>query len=179
MKKQLLKTALLATLPFVAIQADNNISKQNKLSIDPFSNEPVLQHFQKLHEEMNRVFEEFNQDFFNDMDIDPQFKTHFSNRLALSPKTDFVDKGTNYELKVDLPGMEESEIKVELKENLISIHAKSEQKNEEKKDNKIIKQERFVGMMSRTLTLPKDADPKKYTTNYKNGVLTVTIEKKK
>ena len=179
MKKQLLKTALLATLPFVAIQADNNLTTQNKVNADPFLNDPAFQHFQKLHEEMNRVFEKFNQNFFSDMGIDPQFKTHFSNRLALSPKTDFVDRGTNYELKIDLPGMDESEIKVELKNKLISIQAKSEQNNEEKKDNKIIKQERFVGVISKTLTLPKDANPKKYTTNYKNGVLTVTIEKQK
>jgi HSP20 family protein len=63
--------------------------------------------------------------------------------------------------------------------NLISIQAKHENRNEEKRDNKIVKQEHFVGMMSRTLTLPNDADPEKYTTDYKDGILTVTIEKRK
>jgi len=43
----------------------------------------------------------------------------------------------------------------------------------------VIRQERFVGVVQRTLSLPKDANPEKYTTNYKNGVLTVNIEKKK
>ena len=174
MKKTLLKTALLATLPLVTIQADNNLTQ-----LDPFADDPAFKHFQKLHEEMNKVFEEFNQEFFSDIQIDPNFRSHFSNRLTAPPKTDFVDKGDSYELKVDLPGMEKNEIKVTLKENLISIHAKHEQKREEKKEDKVIHQERFMGVVSRTMSLPKDADPLKYTTDYQDGVLTVTIEKRK
>ena len=174
MKKTLLKTALLATLPLVAIQADNNLT-----TLNPFADDPAFKHFQKLHDEMNRVFEEFNHDFFSDMQIDANFRDHFSNRLGIHPKTDFVDRGDNYELKVDLPGMDKRQIEVTLKDNLISIHAKNERKNEEKKDNKIIHQERFFGEVSRTMSLPKDADPLNYKSDYKDGVLTVTIEKQK
>jgi HSP20 family protein len=174
MKNRLIKTALLATLPMVTLQADTTPT-----NLDPFANDPMLKHFQKLHEDMNKIFEEFNQDFFSDMQIDPSFKSRFSNRLAMNPKTDFIDKGDYYELKVDLPGMEERQIKVTLKDNLISIEAKNETKKEEKKDDKVIRQERFVGMVHRTLSLPKDANQDNYKTNYKNGVLTITIEKKK
>jgi len=174
MIKKAIQTALLATLPMVALQADTNLTPN-----DPFANDPTFKHFQKLHEQMNKIFNEFDQGFFNDAGINPAFKSHFSNRLALSPKTDFIDKGKNYELKIDLPGVDEKEIKVTVKDNLISIKAKSEQKKEEKKDDKVIRQERFVGVVQRTLSLPKDANPEKYTTNYKNGVLTVNIEKRK
>ena len=174
MKKQLLKTILLATLPLVAVHADNNVTL-----IDPFANDPAFQHFQKLQERMDRVFEEFNQEFFSDMKIDPHFKSHFSNHLTFNQRDDFKDMGDSYELKIDIPDMNKDEIKVNTKGNLISIQAKHENKNEEKRDNKIVKQEHFVGMMSRTLTLPNDADPEKYTTNYKDGILTVTIEKRK
>ena len=166
--KNILKTALLATLPMVAVQADTNLTP----------NDPTLKHFQKLHEQMNKIFDEFDQGFFNDAGIAPAFKSHFSNRLAFSPKTDFIDKGKNYELKVDLPGVDEKEIEVTVDNNLISIKAKSEQRKEEKKDDKVIHQERFIGVVQRTLSLPKDANPEKYTTNYKNGVLTVNIEKR-
>ncbi len=174
MKNRLLKTALLVTLPWVAIQADNNLSAIQ----DPFANDPMLKHFQKLQEEMNKAFEQFNQDFFSDIAIDPQLKTHFGNGFTSSPKTDFVDRGDHYELKVDLPGMDAKAIKVKIENNLISIHAKSEQKKEEKKDDKVIRQERFFGEVQRTLSLPNDANADKYTTDYKNGVLTVSIEKK-
>jgi len=171
MVNKIIKIALLATLPMMAIGADNNLTK------DPFANDPMFKHFQKLHKDMNKIFEEFNREFFDKKT--PYFKADFSKGLTLSPKTDFIDKGDVYELKVDLPGIEKNEIKVTLKDNLISIDAKSEEKKEEKKDNKVIKRERFVGVMHRSLTLPKDANPKKYKTDYKNGVLTVIIEKKK
>jgi len=174
MKNRLLKTALLATLPWVALQADNNLSSTQ----DPFASDPMLKHFQKLQEEMNKAFEQFNQEFFADMQIKPQLKSHFANGFANSPKTDFVDKGDHYELKVDLPGMDAKSIDVKVKDHLISIHAKSEENKEEKKDDKIIRQERFFGEVQRTLSLPNDANPDKYKTDYKNGVLTVTIEKK-
>ena len=175
MNNKLIKTALLATLPMVALQADNNLTLN-----DPFANDPTFKHFQKLHKQMNKIFEEFNHDFFDDVKIDPTFKSHFFNsRLgATSPKTDFVDKGKHYELKIDLPGVDEKAIKIDIKDNLISIEAKSEQKKEEKKDDKIIRQERFVGMIHRTLSLPKDANPDSYKSDYKNGVLTVTIDKR-
>jgi HSP20 family protein len=174
MKNNLLKTALLATLPWVAIQADSNLSAIQ----DPFANDPMFKHFQKLHEEMNRAFAEFNQAFFADMQIEPQLKSHFAHGFATTPRTDFIDKGDHYELKVDLPGMEAKSIDVKVKDHLISIHAKSEEKREEKKNDKIIRQERLFGEVQRTLTLPNDANPEKYKTDYKNGVLTVTIEKK-
>jgi HSP20 family protein len=174
MKNRILKTALLATIPMVALQADRNLTIN-----DPFANDPTFKHFQKLHKQMNRIFEEFNQDFFDDVKIDPTFKSHFFNRLGTSPKTDFVDKGKSYELKIDLPGVDEKAIKIDIKDGLISIEAKTEQKKEQKEDDKIIRQERFVGMIHRTLSLPKDANPDSYKSSYKNGVLTIDIEKSK
>jgi len=174
MRNRIIKTALLATLPMVALQADTNLTLN-----DPFANDPTFKHFEKLHKQMSQIFEEFNHDFFDDVKIDPTFKSHFFNKLGVSPKTDFVDKGKNYELKVDLPGVDEKEIKITVKDGLISIEAKTEQNKEEKKDDKIIRQERFVGVVHRTLSLPKDANADSYKSDYKNGVLTVTIEKQK
>jgi len=43
MHNKFLKTMLLATLPMVALHADNNATK-----IHPLKDDPVVQHFQKL-----------------------------------------------------------------------------------------------------------------------------------
>ena len=169
MKKQLLKTLFLATLPMVAIHADNN------LSVNPFANDPMFKHFQKLQEDMNKVFEEFNQNAFADMKIDPNFAKGFS----FSPKTDLKDKGDAYELKMDLAGMDDKSIKIEVKENYLSVQAKSEESKEKKEGDKIIQQERHVGVIQRGMTLPKDADASNYKSSYKNGVLTIIIPKKR
>jgi len=173
MKKLLIHTLLFVTLPFATLQAESNLTINN-----PFANDPIFKHFQKLHEEMNKVFEQFNQEFLADVAIAPNLKTDLFQTLASHPKSDFVDRGDHYELTVELPGMDPKSIDINVHDNLISIHAKSEQKKEEKKGDKIIHQERFYGEVQRTLSLPHDANPEKYTTEYKNGILTVNIEKK-
>jgi HSP20 family protein len=167
MKKQLLKILLLATLPMVALQADNN------LSANPFENDPMFKHFQKLQEDMNRVFEEFNHNAFADMKIDPSFSKGFS----FSPDTDLKDNGDEYELKMDIPGMDNKNIKIEVQDNYLSVIAKNEESKEKKEEGKIIHKERHVGVIQRGMTLPKDADAQKYKSDYKNGVLTITIPK--
>ena len=165
----MLKTLLLATLPMVALQADTNLSKS------PFANDPIFQHLQKMQEEMNRVFADFNNNAFKGMMIDPSFSKGFS----VKPDTDLVDQGDNYELKMDLAGMDDKSIKIEVKDNYLSVEAKSETQKEQKEGDKIIHQERHVGMVQRGMTLPKDADAEHYKSDYKNGVLTITIPKKK
>jgi len=169
MKRQMLKTILLATLPMVAVQADSN------LSANPFENDPMFKHFQKMQEDMNKIFEEFNHNAFSGIKIDPNFEKEFS----FSPNTDLKDKGDSYELKIDLPGMEDKSIKVEVQNNYLSVTAKNEESKEKKEDGKIIHQERHVGVIQRGMTLPKDADAEKYKSDYKNGVLIITIPKRK
>ncbi len=169
MKNRLLKTILLATIPMVAIHADANLTK------NPFANDPVFQHFQKLQEDMNRIFEEFNKNAFKGLALDPSFEKGFS----FKPDTDLIDKGESYELKMDLAGMDSKNIKIDVQGNYLSVTAKSEESKEKKEDGKIIHQERHVGMVQRGMTLPKDADVEHYKSDYKNGVLTITIPKKK
>jgi len=169
MKKQLLTTLLLAALPMVAVHADNNITT------NPFENDPVFEHFQKLQEDMNKIFEEFNHNAFTNMKIDPNFEKGFS----FTPDTDLKDKGDTYELKMDIPGMDDKNIKIDVEDNYLSVTAKNEESKEKKEEGKIIHQERHVGMIQRGMTLPKDADAHNYKSDYKNGVLTITIPKKK
>jgi len=169
MRDRLLKTILLATIPLVAVHADSNLTQ------NPFVNDPIFQHFQKLQEDMNKIFEEFNKNAFKGISIDPNFEKNFS----FKPDTDLKDKGDSYELKMDLAGMDDKSIKIDVQGNYLSVTAKSEESKEKKEGGKIIHQERHVGMVQRGMTLPKDADVEHYKSDYKNGVLTITVPKKK
>jgi len=103
MLKKIITTTLLALVPMVSIQADNNITK------DPFANDPVFKEFQKLQQDMNKVFENFHKQFFNDMSI-PQIPVDIGSGFSISVKTDVVDKGDHYEVKADLPGVDQKDI---------------------------------------------------------------------
>ncbi|MCK4441690.1 MAG: Hsp20/alpha crystallin family protein [Sulfurovaceae bacterium] len=172
MLKRIVMITLLALVPIVSIQADINITN------DPFANDPVFKQFQKLQSDMNKVFENFHKQFFNDMSI-PKIPVNLDNGFSMSVKTDVVDKGDHYEVTADLPGVDQKAINLKVKDNILSIEAKTQNSKEDKKDDKIIKQERFVGSFYRAMSLPNDANADKMTTDYKNGVLTITIPKKK
>ncbi len=169
MKNRLLKSILLATIPMVAIHADNNLTK------NPLANDPIFQHFQKLQQDMNKMFEDFSKNAFKGIDIEPNFEKDFS----FKPDTDLKDNGDSYELKMNLAGMDDKSIKIDVQGNYLSVTAKSEESKEKKEGGRIIHQERHVGMVQRGMTLPKDADVEHYKSDYKNGVLTITIPKKK
>jgi len=172
MLKKTVTTALLALMPMVSIQADSNITK------DPFANDPMFKDFQKLQQDMNKIFENFHKQFFSDMNI-PQIPVDMGSGFSISVKTDVVDKGDHYEVKADLPGVDQKAINVKVKDNILSIEAKTQKSKEDKKGDKIIKQERFVGSFYRAMSLPSDANIGKMTTDYKNGVLTINLPKKK
>ena len=171
MTKKVISIVLLVILPIVAVGADNNISR------NLFANDPAFQDFQKLQADMNRIFENFHKRFFSDMAI-PKIPIDINSGFSFSVKTDVIDKGDSYEIKANLPGVEEKAIDVKVQDNILSIEAKTQTTKEDKKDNKIIKQERYVGSFYRAMTLPSDADANKMTTDYKNGVLTINIPKK-
>jgi HSP20 family protein len=92
-------------------------------------------------------------------------------------KTDVNDKGDHYEVVADLPGMDKAKIDVKAENGMLSINAQSETKKEQKEDNKVIRQERFIGSFHRSMSLPKDANEGKMTTEYKDGVLRIKIPK--
>ena len=178
MPNKLLKSILLATIPIVALHADNNLTKTHSLKDDP-----MVQHFEKIQTEMGKIFEQFTRDLIEDTGLNSNFKMDIPNvpkGFDLSqPKTDLKEKTQSYELKMDIPGMNNKNIKIDVNGNYLSITAKTEETKKQKEDGKIIYQERHVGMIQRGMTLPRNADLSNYKSNYENGVLTIDIPKKK
>lgn len=170
MYKKLLSTALLASLPMLSLQAESNLTKADPFE-SFFKDDPFFKDFQKIQEDMNRAFENMHKRAFINM---PDISNHgFSMKL----KTDVTDKGDYYEVLVDIPNMDKAKLEVTAKDGILSISAQSQSRKEQKEGDKVIRQERFIGSFSRSMTLPKDADEAKMNTEYKDGVLKVTIGK--
>ena len=167
MKKKFL-LPLLAALSFgsVALTADVSL-KQNDEAFDPFAE------MQRMQQEMDRIFEQFHKRMRLDQDF-AKFDT-----LGSRPAVDFEDKGDHYEVKANIPGVDGQKINVTAENGMLKIEASTEKSEEKKEEGKYIKHERFVGSYTRILSLPADADENSIKTDYKDGVLTVTIAKKK
>jgi HSP20 family molecular chaperone IbpA len=99
-------------------------------------------------------------------------------RGGMTPAMDLQDKGDNYVVLVDVPGMDADGISVKLEDNRLSISAKQSYDKEDK-DSKgnVIFHERRSGSFSRSLTLPGPVKKQGMKTDFDKGVLRITIPK--
>ena len=93
-------------------------------------------------------------------------------------KTDVHETEDSYEMNVDLPGFKKEDIHVDLKEGYLTLRAEKnlEKEEEEKKEKKVIRSERYVGSMSRTFYVG-DVRPESIKCKYEDGVLTLEFPK--
>jgi HSP20 family protein len=91
---------------------------------------------------------------------------------------DVVSKDDKYVVKTDLPGVKRSDIKITVDNNVLNIKAEVNTFNDEN-SSKYIRKERYISKFQRAVSLADDADFEKMEHSYENGVLTITIPKKK
>ena len=115
-------------------------------------------------------------DLFDEMFNDPFF-TRGESKLM---KTDIKEKKDHYELEVDLPGYEKEDIKIELSDGYLTIHASMNKSvDEEEKDSKYVHKERYVGNSSRSFYVGDNVKEEDIKASFKNGTLKLIIPKEK
>ena len=97
--------------------------------------------------------------------------------LLLFGRMDMKENEKEYEMSVDLPGMDKSEIKMHVEDNGLVIEGERKEEKKEDKD-KCHFCERHFGSFHREVSLPKNANVDGISAMYENGVLKVVIPKK-
>ena len=116
-----------------------------------------------------------NFDLFDEMFNDPFFFL-FENKLM---KTDIKEKGDKYLLEVDLPGYEKEDIKIEIEDGYLTVHANMNKNiDESDKDSKFVHKERYVGECSRSFYVGEDISEEDIKAKFKNGTLKLELPKK-
>ena len=128
----------------------------------------ALNPFEHMHEEMDRMFEDFLPQAFNVRGVDQ--------RVGLLASIDLSETDDALELKADLPGMKEDEIDVTLRGNALLISGERKLDSEERRKN-YYRSERAYGAFSRTIPLPCEVDEDHIDARFKKGVLTVHMPK--
>ena len=83
----------------------------------------------------------------------------------------------SYELSVDLPGFKKDEINLDIKDGYLTVSAeKGLDKKEEDKKGRILRQERYAGVCSRSFYVG-NVKPEDVKATYESGVLTLLIPK--
>ena len=93
------------------------------------------------------------------------------------PKVDVIstERG-GLEVHAELPGVEEKDIDLSVDGNLLMLRGERRADREEHRRNYRVR-ERAFGAFSRAIALPFEPDPQQVDAEYRNGVLTVRIER--
>lgn len=105
----------------------------------------------------------------------PEYEAVF-NEEVLQPM-DLRETPDSYVVQMDLPGLEKSDISIEVRDRVLAVSGSRKHSTEKKKDEKILMQERSVNSFSREVVLPKSVDTDSVSAEYKAGVLTITLPK--
>ena len=92
-------------------------------------------------------------------------------------KTDIRETDDSYEIAVDLPGFKKDEIHLDVKKGYLTVSAeKGLDKKEEDKKGRVLRQERYVGVCSRSFYVG-NVKPEEVKAKYDAGVLSVVVPK--
>jgi HSP20 family protein len=131
-----------------------------------------------LHREIERLFDEFTRNLGLPVARwDRLLAPVASAQEWFKPSVEIAASDTEYTVNVELPGVEEKDINVEVSGDTLRISGEKKLEKEEKTKN-YYRSERAYGSFERLLTLPEDADADGIKAQYKNGVLRITIPRK-
>jgi len=93
-------------------------------------------------------------------------------------KTDIKENENDYELEIDLPGINKDDVSIELNNGYLQIKATQNNENEEnKEEGKYIRKERYYGSYSRSYYVGDNVKEDDIKASYKDGVLDIHVNK--
>ena len=96
----------------------------------------------------------------------------------LNMKVDVKQDDKAYSVSADMPGVKKDDIHVQVEGNVVTIDAEVKKEKEEKKDERVVRSERYYGKLTRSFTLDSEIDETAVAAQYADGVLKLTLPKK-
>jgi HSP20 family protein len=120
-----------------------------------------------LRDEMDKLLD----DFYGRMA--PSSETYEGDWL---PAMDMKETDGEVVATIELPGLTKEDIKVSVKNDVLSVSGEKKQESTETAGN-VHRVERAYGYFKRSVRLPVEVDSAKVSASYKDGLLTVTMPK--
>ena len=134
--------------------------------------------FESLRREVDRLFEDFQLGSWRLpfggglFDVQPLWR----GEIGKAPAVDIVDTDKAYEITVELPGLDESNIDVKFSDGTLTIKGEKRDEKEEKKKGYYLSERRY-GSFQRSFQLPLSIDRDKVAADFSKGVLTIALPK--
>lgn len=128
--------------------------------------------------DVERLFEDFlGQGWRNPFREWPRWPDA-SKLLPQAPAVDVVDREKEVVVRAQLPGFKKSDLDVSIAERTLTIKGSTREEKKDEKDN-YFHQEIRSGSFSRSVLLPADVDAGKSQATFKDGVLELTLPKRR
>jgi HSP20 family protein len=125
-----------------------------------------------LQSEMNRLFSTF----FDSPASTGSTGNGQSAARRWYPAMDLVESDDHFVLRVDLPGLSEDDVKIEVENDTLVVSGERKETHEQKREG-FYRLERSMGAFSRSLSLPEGIDADQVSASFDRGVLEVRIPK--
>jgi len=129
---------------------------------DPF------REFATIQDRMNRLF----RDSYGN-----EGREEALTNTAFAPAVDVYEDEHTVTLKIEVPGIDEKDIDVQIENNTLTVHGERKFEKDEKEEN-YRRVERQYGSFTRTFTLPNTVEQESVQADYDKGVLKVKLAKK-
>ena len=96
---------------------------------------------------------------------------------SFAPAVDVYEDEHQVTLKIEVPGIDEKDIDVQVENNTLTVHGERKIDKEEKEENYRRVESRY-GSFTRTFTLPQTVDTESVSATYDKGVLKIVLPKK-
>ena len=124
----------------------------------------------------NRFPGRWMEGFFDPMAWRWPFAEGFEERLDVLPKLDILDKDDALVIRAEMPGVRKEDIDVTISGDRLTLEAKREFKEEEKKDE-YYRHEMAYGRLYRAIRLPVDVVVDTAKADLKDGILEIYLPK--
>ena len=130
-----------------------------------------LRELSTLQDRMNRMNRLFRESY------SPEVPGEALTSTSFAPPVDIYEDEHNITLKLEVPGIDEKDIDVQIQGNTLTVHGERNFEKEEKEEN-FCRIERQYGSFTRSFTLPGSVDPGHVSADYDKGVLKINLAKK-
>ncbi|GJL82665.1 MAG: type III effector protein [marine bacterium B5-7] len=127
----------------------------------------------------------FGWDAFGDFDslVNQMFRSPLANNngnsgnRSIAPAIDVSETDNGYTVRAELPGVRKEDLDVTINDGVLTINAETRYEHDDKKEGRVIRQERRYGKFVRSMRLGGDVDDSNVSADYRDGILTLKLPK--
>jgi HSP20 family protein len=95
----------------------------------------------------------------------------------LVPAMDVIEREHEYVVRTEMPGVKKEDLDITIENGVLTVSGETKSETEEKKGERVIRQERRCGKYVRSLRLGQQVDDRSVKANLRDGVLELILPK--